>query len=48
MELIIERIAKRKTYTIGRLYIRRRVDDEYLAGTAGDILPYSCRLSYFG
>ena len=36
MELIIERIAKRKTYTIGRLYIRRRVDDEYLAGTADD------------
>ena len=33
MELILERIAKRKTYTIGRLYIRRRVDDEYLAGT---------------
>ena len=36
MELIIERIAKRKTYTICRLYIRRRVDDEYLAGTADD------------
>ena len=36
MELILERIAKRKTYTIGRLYIRRRVDDEYLAGTADD------------
>ena len=33
MELILERIAKRKTYTIGRLYIKRRVDDEYLAGT---------------
>ena len=32
MELILERIAKRKTYTIGRLYIQRRVDDEYLAG----------------
>ena len=32
MELIIERIAKRKTYTIGRLYIRRQVMDEYLAG----------------
>ena len=38
MELILERIAKRKTYTIGRLYIRRRVDDEYLAGTADDYL----------
>jgi len=33
MELILERIAKRKTYTIGRLYIQRRVNDEYLAGT---------------
>ena len=33
MELILERIAKRKTYTIGRLYIQRRVDDEFLAGT---------------
>ena len=33
MELILERIAKRKTYTIGRLYIQRRMDDEYLAGT---------------
>ncbi len=30
MELILERIAKRKTYTIGRLYIRRQVMDEYL------------------
>ena len=26
------RIAKRKTYTIGRLYIRRQVMDEYLPG----------------
>ncbi len=33
MELILERIAKRKTYTIGRLYIRRQVMDEYLPGT---------------
>ena len=33
MELILERIAKRKTYTIGRLYIQKRVDDEFLAGT---------------
>ena len=33
MELILERIAKRKSYTIGRLYIQRCVDDEYLAGT---------------
>ena len=36
MELILERIAKRKTYTIGRLFIQRRMDDEYLAGTADD------------
>ena len=32
MELILKRIAKRKTYTIGRLYIRRQVIDEYLPG----------------
>ena len=32
MELILERIAKRKTYTIGKLYIRRQVIDEYLPG----------------
>ena len=32
MELILTRIAKRKTYTIGRLAIVERVDDEYLAG----------------
>ena len=36
MELILERIAKRRTYTIGRLYIRRQVVDEYLTGTADD------------
>ena len=36
MELILKRIAKRKTYTIGRLYIRRQVVDEYLPGTADD------------
>ncbi len=36
MELILERIAKRKTYTIGKLYIRRQVMDEYLPGTADD------------
>ena len=33
MELILTRIAKRKTYTIGRLAIRQEVNDEYLAGT---------------
>lgn len=32
MELTLTRIAKRKTYTIGRLAIVERVDDEYLAG----------------
>ena len=34
MELILNRIAKRKTYTIGRLCIREQVMDEYLPGTA--------------
>ena len=33
MELILKRIAKRKTYTIGRLFIREQVMDEYLPGT---------------
>jgi hypothetical protein len=33
MELILERIAKRKTYTIGRLCIREQVIDEYRPGT---------------
>lgn len=32
MELILTRIAKRKNYTIGRLAIVERTDDEYLAG----------------
>lgn len=32
MELILTRIAKRKAYTIGRLSIVERIDDEYLAG----------------
>jgi hypothetical protein len=32
MELILKRIAKWKTYTIGRLYIRQQVMDEYLPG----------------
>ena len=34
MELILERIAKRKTYTIGRLYILEEVIDEYSTSTA--------------
>ena len=33
MELASTRIAKRKTYTIGRLAIIERIDDEYLAGS---------------
>ena len=33
MELVLERIAKRKAYTIGRLCIRETVDDEYSSGT---------------
>ena len=32
MELVLTRIAKRKTYTIGKLYIVERIDDKYLAG----------------
>ena len=32
MELILTRIAKRKAYTIGRLSVVERIDDEYLAG----------------
>ena len=32
MELILTRIAKRTAYTIGRLSIVERIDDEYLAG----------------
>ena len=34
MELILERIAKRKNYTIGRLSILEEVIDEYSTGTA--------------
>ena len=33
MELILTRTAKRQNYTIGRLAIMERVDDEYLAGS---------------
>ena len=33
MELVLTRIAKRKAYTIGRLSIVERMDDEYLAGS---------------
>ena len=34
MELLLTRIAKKKAYTIGRLYILEQVMDEYSAGTA--------------
>lgn len=34
MELLLTRIAKKKTYTIGRLYILEEVIDEYSTGTA--------------
>ena len=34
MELTLTRIAKKKTYTIGRLAIKEQVSDEYLAGEA--------------
>ena len=34
MELILERIAKKKAYTIGRLSILEEVIDEYSTGTA--------------
>ena len=33
MELVLTRIAKRKAYTIGRLSIIEKTDDEYLAGS---------------
>ena len=36
MELILERIAKRKTYTIGHLYILRQIVDEYSSGETKD------------
>ena len=32
MELVLTRIAKRKGYTIGRLFIRKQVEDERLSG----------------
>ena len=32
MEIVLTRIAKRQDYTIGRLALVERVDDEYLAG----------------
>ena len=32
MELVLTRIAKRKSYTIGRLFIRKKVEDKRLSG----------------
>ena len=39
MELVLKRIAKKVDYTIGRLYIRKTVLDEY---SAGEELEYVC------
>ena len=39
MELVLKRIAKKDDYTIGRLYIRKTVLDEY---SAGEELEYVC------
>ena len=39
MELKLKRIACKRDYTIGKLYVVERVDDEYLAG---EKLTYFC------
>ena len=39
MELVLKRIAKKKEYTIGRLYIKEDVLDEY---STGEKLTYLC------
>ena len=39
MELILTRIAKKPGYTIGKLSIKEKVDDEYLAGES---MVYFC------
>lgn len=39
MELILTRIAKKPGYTIGKLSIKEKVDDEYLAGES---MAYFC------
>ena len=38
MELILTRIAKRKTYTIGRLAIRKEVNDECKNKLVGQVV----------
>ena len=32
MELVLKRIAKKKGYTIGKLYVKQPIIDEYLRG----------------
>ena len=39
MELVLKRIAKKKGYTIGKLYVRQPIIDEYLRG---EKLIYIC------
>ncbi len=39
MELVLKRIAKKKEYTIGKLYAREKVLDEY---STGEMLTYLC------
>ncbi len=39
MELVLKRIAKKKGYTIGKLYVRQSIIDEYLRG---EKLIYIC------
>ena len=39
MELVLKRIAKKKGYTIGKLYIKEEVLDEY---STGEKLTYLC------
>jgi len=38
MELILERTEKNENYTVGRLSLLNRIDDEYLAGEDKDFL----------
>ena len=38
MELILERTEKNESYTVGRLSLLNRIDDEYLAGEDKDFL----------
>ena len=38
MELLLERTEKNESYTVGRLSLLNRIDDEYLAGEDKDFL----------